>query len=132
MGGLGPRFVNGALALTCPGSAGPPRGTAQPLPSSAMTALPSDVPHGGYTVPPESVPPRPKPGHALNRNRLAPVAVLATFLCGALPGFVLGIVALVQIYSRGQQGRGQAWTAVILSSVLMVAAVIVAFMPTTR
>jgi hypothetical protein len=38
---------------------------------------------------------------------------------------------LAQIYRRGQQGKGQAWTAVILS-VLMVAAVIVVFMPTTR
>jgi hypothetical protein len=45
---------------------------------------------------------------------------------------VLGIVALAQIYRRGQQGKGQAWTAVILSTVLMVAAVIVLFMPTTR
>jgi hypothetical protein len=97
-----------------------------------MTVLPPDVPDGGYTVSPESVPPRLKPGYALNRNRLATVAVLATFLCGALPGFVLGIVALAQIYSRGQQGSGQAWAAVILSSLIMVAVVIVGFVPMMR
>ena len=75
--------------------------------------VPPGVPDGELTVPPTSVPPNPKPGYALNRNRLAPLALLATFLCGALPGFVLGIVALVQIDRRGQQGKGQAWTAVI-------------------
>jgi hypothetical protein len=86
-----------------------------------------DVPDDGYTISPDAVPARPKPGYALNRNRLAPLAVLATFLCGALPGFVLGIVALVQIYDRGQQGKGQAWTAVILSSLIMVGVVVVVF-----
>jgi hypothetical protein len=93
-----------------------------------MSAPHPQVPEGGYAVTPDAQPARPKPGYALNRNRLATLAVLATFLCGALPGFVLGIVALVQIHSRGQQGKGQAWTAVILSSLIMLGAAVLVFM----
>jgi hypothetical protein len=89
-----------------------------------MTAPPPDVPAEGFTVPAESVSVNPKPGYAQNRNRLATLAVLATFLCGALPGFVLGVVALIQIYDRGQQGKGQAWTAVILSGVITIGAAV--------
>jgi hypothetical protein len=105
------------------------RAPAEPIPSSAMTATPPDVPAGEFTVPAELMPARPKARYdARNRNRLAPLAVLATFLCGALPGFVLGVVALIQIYNRGQEGKGQAWAAVILSSVITVGVVIVVVM----
>ena len=95
-----------------------------PLRSRAMSAPLPQVPEDGYAVAPDAVTAHPKPGYALNRNRLAPLAVLATLLCGALPGFILGVMALVQIHRRGQQGKGQAWTAVILSSLIMLGAAV--------
>jgi hypothetical protein len=85
-----------------------------------MSTSSPEVPAEGYTVPAEALPAARTPGSIRKRNWLATFALLATFLCGALPGFLLGVVALAQIYSREeQQGKGEAWAAVIASSVIM-------------
>ncbi len=89
---------------TPPPVSGPPPALAGPPPPGG----PLPAPHDPYAVPP--TPPGTRP-----RNVLALLAVVLGACGAALPGLVLAVLGLRDARRLGGAGRGQAWTAVVLS-----------------
>lgn len=109
----------------------PPSGSAPPPSQPPAWGTPPP----GYGPPPSAPPPGygpppgfPPPGYGQGQgvpttNTLAIVAFVTTFLCTPA-GLVCGILALGQIKKSGEQGRGLALAAVILSSLVIVGSIL--------
>jgi peptidyl-prolyl cis-trans isomerase B (cyclophilin B) len=85
---------------------------------------PGQPPYGyppayGYAPPPYGYP------HPRSTNGFAIASLVCAFLCTPL-GIVFGVIALSQIKSRGEDGRGLALAGLIVSSVIL-AVVVVGF-----